>query len=398
MWISTQLKHAKAISRRELLAKALIASGALYIGLEFCGCQDGIRSSEEVFRQASLLGTVPFADRVGSPTSTTLGEELDGRRFTDLSALTPDSPITPVENFYIRTRSSQLLPESNGWSVRLHIPGALDRVDFATLAREVDVQGRYLLECAGNVRSASFGMLSAADWAGISLSKFLRLDETEYKNHRLLVSGFDLYASESATSIPGASWIFSIDDILAARAFLAVQMNGKLLTKDHGGPVRLIVPGWYGCACIKWVNEIALVADSSGATSQMREYASRTHQNGTPLLARDYEPATIDPAAMPVRIEKWRTKSGILYRIVGILWGGPSEVKDLEIQFKPGERYQSVGLIHRPAVSSWGFWSLAWDPREVGYYSIRLRVADAGVRTRRLDKGYYTRMVEITDI
>ena len=65
-------------------------------------------------------------------------------------------------------------------------------------------------------------------------------------------------------------------------------MNGKPLTKDHGAPIRLIVPGWYGCACIKWVNEITLVDDGAEATSQMQEFAGSTQEVGVPKLVRDY--------------------------------------------------------------------------------------------------------------
>ena len=62
------------------------------------------------------------------------------------------------------------------------------------------------------------------------------------------------------------------------------------LTPDHGAPVRLVVPNWYGCACIKWVTHVEMVPDDEPATTQMREFAARTHQNGVPARARDYQP------------------------------------------------------------------------------------------------------------
>src|SRR6185369_9127809 len=125
---------------------------------------------------------------------------------------------------------------------------------------------------------------------------------------RVLVSDFDEYAApyDPAHSTPGASWIFSFEQL--ATAFLATRMNGEALPEDHGAPVRLFVPGWYGCACIKWVNAIALVDDTAEATSQMQEYASRTGQTGVPALAKDYLPGVIDQAAMPVRVEQWRVE------------------------------------------------------------------------------------------
>src|SRR5438034_9585635 len=79
-------------------------------------------------------------------------------------------------------------------------------------------------------------------------------------------------------SIPGASWAFSPEQLEKAGAFLATELNGQPLPKDHGAPVRLVVPGWYGCTSIKWVNEITLVREEVEATSQMLEYAARTLQ------------------------------------------------------------------------------------------------------------------------
>jgi DMSO/TMAO reductase YedYZ molybdopterin-dependent catalytic subunit len=103
-----------------------------------------------------------------------------------------------------------------------------------------------------------FQLMSAAGWSGVPLVELLERVRFKPQSTPVLVSGFDTYPTKSMSSQPGASWIFSWDDLKRARAFLATEMNGQPLTKDHGAPIRLIVPGWYGCACIKWVNEITL--------------------------------------------------------------------------------------------------------------------------------------------
>src|SRR5262249_31474879 len=152
---------------------------------------------------------------------------------------------------------------------------------------------------------------------------------------RVLVSGFDQHSKPSQKSTPGASWIFTREQLESFGAFLATGMNGEALTKDHGAPLRLVVPRWYGCTCIKWLNEIALVGEDAPATSQMKEFASRTHQDGVPALARDYLAASMDQAAMPVRVERWRVASGVLYRIVGVMWGGYALTDALELRDNP---------------------------------------------------------------
>jgi hypothetical protein len=213
---------------------------------------------------------------------------------------------------------------------------------------------------------------------------------------RILVSGFDEYSSKPVTpSVPGASWIFSRAEIESSRAFLGTRMNGEPLTPDHGAPVRLIVPGWYGCACIKWVNEIGPVSDLAEPTSQMQEYATRTHQRGMPERASDYQPASIDPAAMPIRVEQWLVNGRIQFKVIGIVWGGSQLAQNLQIRFRPDEPYLPVSRIHPAANNPWGLWTHVWTPRQPGIYRIRLRLADPSIRTRRLDAGFYVRQVQI---
>jgi hypothetical protein len=252
-------------------------------------------------------------------------------------------------------------------------------------------------ECAGNTRSAHFGVLSVADWDGVPLQKVLEPIKSK-RPARVLIAGFDRYAAESGTSWPGASWIFTFDQLRSARAFLATKMNGQPLDVDHGAPVRLVVPGWYGCTCIKWVNEITVVAEDAAATSQMQEYASRTMQTGVPLLAKDYQSAAIDTAAMPIRIEKWSVGGKAKFRVAGIQWGGSRPIEGLEIQFNPDEDYRTVTSFQVAANDSWNFWSHAWTPQKAGNYVIRLRLKGSTNVTKRLDSGYYMRSVEITEI
>jgi len=155
------------------------------------------------------------------------------------------------------------------------------------------------------------------------------------------------------------------------------------------------VPGWYGCCCIKWVNEIAVVHDRAEATTQMIEYAQRTHQRGAPKLALAYEPAVIDSAAMPVRVEKWVVGREARYLVVGISWGGTRPARSLEIRFGRAEEYTPVENSGSDSAAPWRLWSHWWVPRGSGMYEIALRVADPGVRTRRLDLGYYARLLRI---
>jgi hypothetical protein len=113
-----------------------------------------------------------------------------------------------------------------------------------------------------------------------------------------------------------------------------------------------------------------------------------------PIRAGEYQPATIDSAAMPVRVEQWQTGGKLHYKVVGIVWGGSEPAGTLLIRFNPGDPYTPLDKVEA-SNSSWGLWTYDWAPTRPGTYRIRLRLADPSIRTRRLDEGYYVRQVRI---
>ena len=387
------------LTRREMLKTALAAGGATLLGfgdLRLPALGRGARG--DAVPQGRYLALIEFVDEGLIPMETPMGAGLDGRLYTDLSSVTPDHPTTPSEKFYLRTRASELLDDRKPWAIK--VTGPLKRsleIGMPALRKMSKPAGSHLMECSGNGRFARFGMLSVADWAGVHVSEILESARIDKAASRVLISGFDRYPIPSSTSEPGASWIFTVDDLNASKAFFATEMNGSSLTKDHGAPVRLVVPGWYGCTCIKWVNEITLVGEDAAVTSQMEEFAARTMQQGVPELARDYRPAVIEQAAMPVRVEKWLVDGKIAYRVHGIAWGGFRPVSGLEIRFNEAEDFVPVAGFNQTSNDPWSFWTHPWAPKGPGIYHIQLRVTDNSVPARRLNAGYYVRSVEITE-
>jgi DMSO/TMAO reductase YedYZ molybdopterin-dependent catalytic subunit len=384
-----------SVNRRDFLQKGALCASML--PLRSLGLHAA--AGRETFASGDFLGLVEFLGEGFAPVGVRLGSELDQRLYTDLSRLSEDRLLTPEAEFYLRTGVSQLLPDSGEWKIQ--VDGFVEqpyKMEISALRRSAKPVGRHLMECAGNVREAHFGLISVASWNGVFLAEILDQAKIQRRASQVLVFGFDQYAHRSLTSIPGASWIFPIEELKAARAFLVTGMYGKPLTPAHGAPVRLIVPGWYGCACIKWVNRITLVDKEVEATSQMQEYAERTLQNGIPELAKDYQPAKADHAAMPIRVEKWRIAGKLKYRITGILWGGSQPVRRLGIRFRPDESFRPVEGFRQIRTDPWTTWTYAWSPREPGYYTIRLAITDPLVRARKLDSGHYDRFVEIHEV
>ena len=321
----------------------------------------------------------------------------------------PASRVTPADAFFIRTEYPDLLrPRRSGrfnWAARC---ASRRPCPFRASTASSSRRGRCCFECSGNHRSLKFGLLSVAEWDGIPIGKVLDLAGPTNKTSSVLIKGFDDDSQLPDTgppysehSMPTCSWIFTRDQLEQAGAFLATRMNGQPLPKDHGKPVRLVVPGWYGCSEVKWVNEIKLVDNNQPATLQMLEFAQRTgqpvhsdpsistfHEIG-PKMARDYVPASIDQAALPVRVEQWKLKGKLAYRVVGITWGGPHRSNKLKIRFRRpngNPAYRPVALCKAStSVPSYGIWMHRWEPKQPGPYLIDVRLDVPNSHLRRLD-------------
>jgi DMSO/TMAO reductase YedYZ molybdopterin-dependent catalytic subunit len=371
----------------------------------------------------TLLNALPLsrAGAVPQPFGVKFGGSgLDARLVTDLSLLRPDRLITSNALAFVRTECPEAVAARQGpWMIE--ISGLVDRaapragtsesaLALDDLTRVARPMGPHLFECSGNNNPANFGLMSVAEWEGVPLTEIVsRLRPPSYATG-VLVSGFDHDAldlrrgsraarPQPVRSIAGASWIIPLVSLDGLGAFLAMRMNGEPLPPDHGMPVRLVVPGWYGCAWIKWVNEIRLVGPDEPATSQMKEFAGRTHQTSRHDLARDYVPPAIQTAAMPVRIEKRRGPAGLEYRIAGIVWGGAKPVDRLAIRFGASDSWKSFSVCPPPKTCAmWSLWEYRWRPQAPGVYSIALRVPDTSVPQRRLDAGYYMRQVRIDEV
>lgn len=330
------------------------------------------------------------------------GEGLNGRLAYDLAKLSADQLVTPNEEHFIRTRVPDGLDyeKRDPWKVQIH--GLVDEsveIGIEELSKLTEEQGTFVMECSGNSAGRAFGLLSAASWDGVRVTDLLDRVSIDEQATQVLVAGFDDHSVEPGRGIEknstrGASWVFSFEDLKNTGAFLATRMNGQQLPIDHGFPVRLMVPGWYGCTCAKWVEEIRLVDDRFLTTPQMREFAGRTHQTRVHRLAKDYSPAEMDLAAMPVRVERWEVKAKTAYQISGILWGGKKPTDKLLIRIGSAEPQPVESYLHEQN-QTWTLWQHSWQPKEAGDFRISMSIDDPDVRTQRLDRGYYQRRVRI---
>ncbi len=370
------------MNRRRFLhhSLALLAAGAMP---RWAQGQDG----QSPFR---LLDVLPFLDEGRNYINVLYGEELNGRLAFDVSTLTKRRLITPQEKFFIRTRYPEHLTPGQPWSLSIDGLVATPRsLEIKDLPAPSPI-GTHLLECSGSTRNSSFGLMSAATWGGVPLAPLIDSWKIDPRATQVLVSGVDPLEGENR----GASWVFPLSALRHLGA-LGTHINGAPLTKDHGLPIRLVMPGWYGCCWIKWVDRITFVDDSVAATDHMHEYAGRTLQPGMPRRASDFLPATIDAAAMPIRVEMWEGPEGLFYRIVGISWGGERLPSGLRLQCAPQQEVVQVKDFAPTNQRTWNLWSHVWRPKAPGDHTFLLSFTDSDLRTRRMDQGYYRRRVRI---
>jgi DMSO/TMAO reductase YedYZ molybdopterin-dependent catalytic subunit len=393
-----------AVKAPQMLRRTFLQHALTWGGVTFLG---GTRTLAEALA-AQACDDAPLGDLVGlvplhgdaardTPFGRIVGGTgLDARKFTDLSKLRANDLVTPTPDVFLRTTAPPTVADRlSAWPVPLE-----------ALEKEARPMGAHLIECSGNADPDNFGLMSVAEWHGVPLLEFARSGSAKATAAPgrgedaagLFVGGVD-HATTSRTSAAGASWVLSLADVEQTGAFLATRMNGEPLPLDHGAPVRLVVPGWYGCSWIKWVDDIHFIRADEPVTPQMIEFSLRTHQRAIPKRALDYERPVIDVAATPIRVEKRRLDGRLEYRIIGIVWGGERPVDRLMIRFRAGDEPKPFTLCPAPQTHrTWSLWDYRWRPPAPGVYSIALSAADPAIRTRRLDVSYYVRRVVIDEV
>ncbi len=387
-------------TRRELLRGGLSLGTLLAAGCE--GPVPPLAEDDGPLTDGSFVEVVPFVGEPEIAPGVLEGEGWDARRVYDLSQLGPDLAAAAPGEFFVRTAYPDLLRVSDAsWRVGIEglvqNPLSLDLTDLA--AREQPI-GEVLLECSGNSINRRFGLMSAASWSGVRIAELLDLIEPSPGATAVRCVGYDDHSvpSEGGHSTPGASWIFPLQRLRDV-GWLATGMHDGPLPPEHGAPVRLLMPGWYGCCSIKWVHTLELVDDTAPSTPQMLEFAGRTGQNGQPALASEFLPATMEHSALPVRVERWEVSGETVYRVIGVLWGGSEARSDLVLvstNTRTGrtQRHPVDTVVPGPE-GSWSLFEHLWRPGAGGDRVLAMELEDPAVPTQRLDEGYYARVVAL---
>lgn len=210
---------------------------------------------------------------------------LDVVRAEPLCAETParllTAPITPAPSVYVRSNFALPPLEAThtiaiGGAVRA--PFAMSLPELAALPqRHVTVT----MECAGNGRLGMdpvptgepwrFGAVSTTTWSGVSLRTLLERAGLAPDVVEILGTGADAGPRDDAEGDVRFARSLPIADAMHPDTIVATHMAGEPLSFDHGAPTRLIVPGWYGMASVKWLARLdAITTPFTGYFQQQR--------------------------------------------------------------------------------------------------------------------------------
>jgi DMSO/TMAO reductase YedYZ molybdopterin-dependent catalytic subunit len=281
--------------------------------------------------------------------------------------------VTPSDRHFL-LRHSDLPAHFNVQSWRLKVGGLVKRplsLSLADIKSRSAVTTAVTMECVGNGRQTKdkprrMGMVGNARWTGARLNGILREAGLDPKAVEIVFTGFDLRIREGKNQ-PYYSSLASAeamrDDML-----LAYGMNGEPLPEDHGFPLRLIVPGWFGMYSVRWLASIEAVgqpADDKGKYGGW--FVPDTYQ---PARAMMIPPGTLDEAGGAYRVKAGRLS------LTGRAWGGRFGLKSVELSADAGATWQAVRLEHRDdSPFGWRTWTFGWLASP-GAHTLFIRATD----------------------
>jgi hypothetical protein len=162
---------------------------------------------------------------------------------------------------------------------------------------------------------------------------------------------------------------------------LAYRMNGEPLEPDHGYPLRLFVPGWYGVASVKWLTRVAVLDRPFRGYFQSVKY---TVQRRTPA---GLETEVVGPMAVKAEVIRPRPGEELGVggnRLFGVAWAGEEAVARVEVSVDGGATWGAAALIGPQAAYSWTLWEYLWEAERPGDCTLLVRAVSAGGRTQPL--------------
>lgn len=295
--------------------------------------------------------------------------------------------ITPIERFFVRSHHYVPTVDAAAWKLELsgkvNTPLSLSMDDLKKLPR---VELVSVLECAGNGRGLfepsmaglqwTYGSVGNGRWAGVRLADVLKRAGVQPGAVEVLFDGADVPVGKQPEFQRGIPFNKAMDP----NTILAYEMNGAPLTRDHGFPLRVVVPGWAGDCWVKWLTRIEVRDTEFDGFFMKTAY----RHPGKPVAPG----SAVDPAQMKP-VTTLQIKSVIAshadgqdigltaQKLRGAAWSNESPVSLVEVSTDGGRTWRTARLGKDAARFGWRQWEFDWTPPQEAYYTVMVRARNA---------------------
>lgn len=287
---------------------------------------------------------------------------------------------TPEHLFFVRNNYDGQPVDRAQWSLKIE-----GEVDNPVVLRLADLRGLpavtqdVALECAGNGRSfhkprASGiqwgpGAVGNARWTGVRLADVLVLARIRPTGRHVAFNG-----SDAAPTPQAPDFIRSIPrwKALEPHTMIALEMNGKPLPHLHGGPARVVVPGFVGSASMKWLEQIMLLTDEFNGFYMKSNYTAPRGDNDKEV----YSLQSLEVKSQIIGPRDGAKLTATPTTVWGWAWAGEGELTGIDISTDGGQSWSAGKFVGTWDRYSWRKWEYAWDAR-AGSHTVMARATDS---------------------
>jgi sulfane dehydrogenase subunit SoxC len=301
--------------------------------------------------------------------------------------------VTPVGLHYLLIHYDIPVVDPASW--RLEVGGRVARplsLSLEDLCSRPAVTRAVTMECAGNGRArlephivSQPWLLEAvgnAEWTGVPVAALLEEAGLADDAVEVLFTGLDrgVEGGEEQSYQRSLTLAEAADGPL-----LAFAINGEPLPPQHGFPVRLIVPGWYGMTSVKWLSRMDAIAEPFAGYQQATGYRIRAHEDdeGTPVT-RIMPRALMAPPGIPDFMSRARFVERGPCEVTGRAWSGWGAIEAVEVSTDGGTTWAEASLGPEPSPGAWRAWAFAWDAAP-GEHELCCRARDAAGNAQPVD-------------
>jgi sulfite oxidase len=299
---------------------------------------------------------------------------------TPLSALSAE--ITPTPLFYVRSNFDIPVLDAALWTLRVDgmvaTPHTFTLQDLQALPRHEVVA---TVECAGNGRKLmqpvpegtawDLGAVSTGRFSGVRLRDLLEMQGVDPAAVEIVFEGADQGRVEGDRLIHFVRSL-PLERALHDDTLVAWEMNGAPLTPDHGYPVRLFVPGWYGVASVKWLTRITAVERPLDAYFQTEAYVYMGH----PAYPPNTPVTLMQVRALATAVPEAPVDAGIPFIVSGIAWSGFAPIARVSTSVDGGASWTDAVLQEALSEYSACGWSAQVTLEERREHELIVRAED----------------------